>query len=768
MPLGVTLGFGTCRAASAVSAAIPSFVAIVMGQSQAVQRVMGQDNLGTVTPGRDAYLASIATVLPTAPAALINGATGGSALVHKADAANYWLNGDTFAAGPALTTAYAAIAAAGYSYADIKYVIWDQGDDDAALVGRYGDALAAPQGFSKAYLKTAMLALFDHILATLPNAVIYIDPIGRRVPADPNRSYAYIRECQLECVAERSRVRLGAENADKALSDGLHLTNTSIGLMGTHDALQILSDKGVIAPSGSMRVVATSLSGADITVDFTLEGGTDISPASAIKGFKVSINGFPATITSAVKETAPVAGQGRVKLTLSAAPLSTDQVRLSHFTDQGDDFSPSPPSPPVSAPTDTIRNNAATPMPLQSYAGVLRNGTAPTPIFTADFTASKTLTGLSATVARTSAGLTIGADGYFENKAANTVRFLYPAAFPHQLATGARHGLLVEEALKAKHLYARPSAGTLANHFVLVPSGLSVVSDTTNPGKNLTTGGQVWQMVNASGSSVDIEWNGGAATATRYVFQLCYKLVAGGACALSLSGKNPLSLTSGTWAHVGVANVTAVVGDRLRLTVPNGATILFTLANLVETYGNHIDCVNMPIDSAGAAVNTNGDDIYFTVSGISSSEGTLLAKFDLLAPGLAGAVPLAVRASANRTGSGHFLLTDTVTSQSGISVHRRLNSTTPNWSNNLFVIGSAYPLPMNVALRWKDAASAVFKDGLWKAVNTDAVSLFPTGLNEIALHRSGSTTSRATCVIEKLALYDKALGNRAIMEHVWV
>jgi hypothetical protein len=748
-----------------LASAKQNFRAVMFGQSQAGQRVLGTNNDGSVSPGKDGWIETVRDYFPDAAADLINGATGGSGLTQKGNNSSYWW-GDDGQPGPCLLAGYQAILTAGYAYEDIDFVFWDQGDNDANVTGRYVNAESVPGGQTKAELLAAMQALFTHIAVTLPNAVIYIDPIGRRNPADSNRSYTYVRECELACIGMLGgRVRLGAENSDKALRDGLHLTNPSIENMGIEDALTVLSDLGSIAPAGTMRLISAVLDGDEITVDFSLAGGTDFSPATGIKGFHPRVNGYAVSVISVVQATPVVSGQGRVVITLSSAPTGSDRVTLHHYHDQGADWAAATPN---NVPVDIIRNNAGHPVGLQSFFEVLQDGEMPVPILKGNFINDKTLAGLSLTAGRVTAGLTIGADGYFQNVAANNVRWLYTAAFPTMLGMDGLTGMLVEEALKAKNLYARPSSGTFANHFVVSPTGMGSVSDTANPAKNLGGGGTVWSYQNLTGGPVDIEWAGAASVATRHSIQLCYKIMAGDPCQLSLEGKGAITLDYDDWAHAGAANIVAAIGDNLRLTVPHGTTIRFTLANLVETYGSVQDCVNMPIDCTGTALTTNGDDNYLTSAAISSVEGTVIVEQIFLSAGKAGAVACAVRSSANRTGMGYFLLLDLLSSVAGMSIHRRLNSTTPNWSNNLVKLGTVFPKTNKFGLRWKDGDSQVCFEGLPVAANTGAAAVMPTGLNELAFHRQGVTTDRGTYVVTRFEVYDKALSNRRIMEHEWV
>ena len=91
---------------------------------------------------------------------------------------------------------------------------------------------------------------------------------------------------------------------------------------------------------------------------------------------------------------------------------------------------------------------------------------------------------------RNSAASYINSDGEWAQAAINTARL------HHCFGSGARRGLLNEEAATTKNNYARPSADAVGDHFSAGSSNVTVVTDATAPiTSDFTNNDQVWEKI---------------------------------------------------------------------------------------------------------------------------------------------------------------------------------------------------------------------------------------------------------------------------------
>ncbi len=196
-------------------------------------------------------------------------------------------------------------------------------------------------------------------------------------------------------------------------------------------------------------------------------------------------------------------------------------------------------------------------------------------------------------LSRSSAALYMTASGAYASAAANIARLEY-----HPV-TRAPMGLLVEESVIAKNLYARPS-GNLVSDFGATETGLSTATDADNPARDLGGGTTVWKLDNsAGGSAVSISWAGTCGNTSKHSLQLWARVSAGSGFTLGLNDTGATIFGHGgnTWQRVTVSNITPPSSSaRMKLTVPAGACIYFTLANLQENIFS-----TSPVDTAGTA-----------------------------------------------------------------------------------------------------------------------------------------------------------------------
>lgn len=745
--IGIRIGVGIH--ANGVAANNDFYGFVGGGQSLMVQWFLGEDNLGTNTPGYDAFVDYLEPLRPDTDKTInyVNGATGGSAVTVEGDYQDYWWDREAEEPGPMLSSFYTAVSSAGISSDDVLAITWDQGTQDAAVIHRWNSNTPAAGGILQSVYEADLRAVFAHMKAMYPNATIFISKIARLVPENNNSDLQAVREAQNAIIANTAYVKHGCENFHREMDDGLHLVNASYA-DAANDTAHAVADHLTWADTSSigMKITGAVISGADVVVTVAHDKGTDFTPTTGIVGFKAEVNGILHTPSSAVRTNATT-----ITLTFGFSFGVSDRVWLYYIHDQFDEIGTN------DASTAHVVDNAAYPLPMQTYAAQIQAGTLGAPTVDYNFLTLDNFPVIMS-CSRTTAAITIDENGLFKHASPFTPRYL------HEFGTGERLGLLIEEPISCKNSYARPSAGTTTNHFTSTPAGLSVVTDNTNPAKNLLNGESVWQFANTSGSPVNLEWAGGTSDATAHSIQICYKLVSGSACTLSLEGVGGITLNSSTWARTGAASVVAAnTGDNLRLTVPDGATIQFTMANLCKTEATWWKSLNMPVDTIGSAVTTDHDGIIFSKT-LNDSEGTFLIDESALSAGEGGSYLWALRQGVLTTDLHGIIFSSSNDPNAVYTMQRRQGSTSPNWSAQIWQTPN--PFDAQFGYRYRDGDSKLLNYGLRVLANTDADTLFPTGLNQIALI-SGAATPQMSLLVRRLTYNPDAMSDREIRAFDW-
>lgn len=247
-------------------------------------------------------------------------------------------------------------------------------------------------------------------------------------------------------------------------------------------------------------------------------------------------------------------------------------------------------------------------------SGRRATASSPVPGFSHDFTTA-TLPPNSV-FTRSGAALYYNATGFLVSAATNTPRFGYDPISRENM------GFVVEEPVSAKNIYARPSAGTTANHFSSVPAGLSVVTDAANPAKNLTAGTNVWKIDNsAGGSAVTISFAGTAGNTNKHSLQIWVKVGGGSGGTIDLTAIGSVAFNDSAWTLIESVNLTPPSSAaQMRLTVNAGATVFFTCANLQENIFN-----TTLIDTAGAAAGRLAEKLVVTLGAwFNATKGTFI------------------------------------------------------------------------------------------------------------------------------------------------
>lgn len=174
-----------------------------------------------------------------------------------------------------------------------------------------------------------------------------------------------IRNAQVQKAGDTAIYRL--ERTDLTMNaDGVHHDAPGYTTLGTRCAQALLFALGAAAfyrgPQLASAVLVTSTV---FDVTLTHASGNDITPASAITGFRVLDTGTPVAISSAVRQSA-----NQVRLTLGSAPATLPTIQYMYGT-----------APVV---TGVVRDNSTLTLPLEFNDGVVvTNGpTIPPPLAT--------------------------------------------------------------------------------------------------------------------------------------------------------------------------------------------------------------------------------------------------------------------------------------------------------------------------------------------------------------------------------------------------
>lgn len=310
-------------------------VIIAGGQSLAIGHFYSQVSL--LDTGRQKFIEIINNARPQDAVTMVSAATGSTAAAKTSNPAAYWWDLANAARGPALDAFYATHAASGLRP---TMILWAQGEEDSAQIPAYT---------TRAEYKQALLAIFNDMRTQLGNIPVFIQRIGRRDSFANTGGIQSVREVQQELCAEYPWIISGAEIYDVDLVDGLHPTAAGYGVIAQRMSRKMLDYLGhAVTGVDGPRMTGATRSGTTVTVAISHDGGTDISPASAIEGFRYFDNSNnPVTITSALR-----ADAATITLTLASAVAGTLYYGYDALLSLN--------------PANVVRDNAAIPMPLQT------------------------------------------------------------------------------------------------------------------------------------------------------------------------------------------------------------------------------------------------------------------------------------------------------------------------------------------------------------------------------------------------------------------
>lgn len=350
--------------------------------------------------------------------------------------------------------------------------------------------------------------------------------------------------------------------------------------------------------------------------------------------------------------------------------------------------------------------------------------------------------------------------GYWQVAAANTGR--YQASI---FGLNDSPGLLLEAAAICRNTYARPSAGTLANHFTAT-TGITIVTEADNPFKDLSGGTSVWNIDNSGGGSpLVVEWAGTCANTNKHSGLAYIKVISGTAPTLSIEGSGTQSTgqTVAGYTLYRVPNVTPSSGHNLRLSVPAGAVCRVAGANLQEYQE-----ISSFIDTAGAIATRNSDEFYR--AGANSADfyneaaGTVLFDY--------------TSSDIDNKGTDIFEWSNTGTATDFFRAYLSANNVVIfARSNNVLQIsdlGTAAPIGLprgqrsRFAMPYAPNNAAIIKEGL--VIEEDASFTAPrasvlkasptlTFLNR----RTGSSIIKTNGIVHHFAYYDERLSNTQCM-----
>lgn len=261
--------------------------------------------------GQDQFHTEMSNAYPSTASIFVNGAKGSSSASKTSNITNYWWDLVANTRGPAFDNFYTKMAEGGISQA--KAIIWSQGEEDShhMIVDT-----------TRAEFKQSVLAVFADMRANLGNPIVLIQRIGRRSDAytnSINRGVQIVREVQQEIIDENpSWCFLGSEVYDQALYDSVHLEDIGFMNVAKRDARKLskLLGNSLTGTSGP-KMVSASLSGTQVTVTITHDGGSDFMPTTNISGFYFYDGATAVSVNAAVRTNATT-----VTLTLAATPVS--------------------------------------------------------------------------------------------------------------------------------------------------------------------------------------------------------------------------------------------------------------------------------------------------------------------------------------------------------------------------------------------------------------------------------------------------------------
>lgn len=252
------------------------------GQSNAQYYTLDQAPAVVNNTGEVSFVSQMNTYWNTGRNWLVQGATGGSALLQvNQTGTGWWYDPSDGSFGAAYTAWQNAVQTFQGGGKAITCIIWDQGENDAQYVSAAGTVGGL------AIYTAALLTVFNKMLTICPGAKIGIVPIGRRQgSATPSNGYEVIREAQYAFAAANSSFCfMCPEKYDLALEgtggNNVHLAPASYATQ----AIRIVNKARNVLNGGVSNVDCPTISSASrATAVLTINCSENLSPASAAQG----------------------------------------------------------------------------------------------------------------------------------------------------------------------------------------------------------------------------------------------------------------------------------------------------------------------------------------------------------------------------------------------------------------------------------------------------------------------------------------------------
>lgn len=304
------------------------------------------DNLGTA---REKFMEQLISEMGGSPViATINTSQGGTSLMKIHDAGSgFWWDETTGTYGPKGTNMQAQLSRLGQSPA---YFFHAFGETDSVYLDTAGRGTAAQ-------FESALRAFYAKLHNDYPTATILVNLIGRRAATyggEAQSGVQKIREIQKRVIEDLPYVSKFVETFDIALhTDNTHWSSAGCTTAGQRMGKRFANLLGKVS-NGALgpRVTGVVRSGTGLTITITHDIGTDFVPTTAIQGFRYfDTNGNEIALSNVVRATATT-----ITATLASGVAGTlyyGHDACTYITDV----------------TKIVVDNAAVPMPLQTYKG---------------------------------------------------------------------------------------------------------------------------------------------------------------------------------------------------------------------------------------------------------------------------------------------------------------------------------------------------------------------------------------------------------------
>lgn len=246
-------------------------------------------SLPTTGVGQNAMAAALVSTFDC-PVMFVESAASGTNVT-------YW-----YSSGGGTTAQYDAWAARVTAVGgDLSAFLWWQGDFNTTT------------GDTEASYTTLMTDLIGKVQTDFGASKIVIGALGRK-GGGTDSAWEAIRDAHMAYAAGSADRRAFLTIDLEQQVDQQHFTEAAHIVAGNRIAQCIADLFGEATYSRGPVIASAAYSGAVVDVTITHDGGTDFTPTSGITGFRVLDNGTPATISSAVRQSAT-----KVRLTCSAS-----------------------------------------------------------------------------------------------------------------------------------------------------------------------------------------------------------------------------------------------------------------------------------------------------------------------------------------------------------------------------------------------------------------------------------------------------------------